>query len=148
DRSGEQDIPSCCGFQRKSKTSTRASKSARVTNAAISYVVRPPISSCLPQKDDGATYRVTPFRLALVFCGAARLTVALFPSGLHAAPLPPPGGLRAAPHASPGDLHGALAAAPSPPSGHQHVTPLAVAPLSLATIEARREPQPITRHPR
>src|SRR5262252_10745826 len=46
-------------FQRRAKTSTRASKSASVTNAAISFVIRPPIGLCLPQMDDWATLSKT-----------------------------------------------------------------------------------------
>src|SRR5215470_9462014 len=46
-------------FQRRTKTSTRASKSASVTNAAISFVIRPPIGLCLPQMDDWATLSKT-----------------------------------------------------------------------------------------
>ena len=46
-------------FQRRTKTSTRASKSASVTNAAISFVIRPPIGLCLPPMDDGTTLNKT-----------------------------------------------------------------------------------------
>ena len=46
-------------FQRRTKTSTRASKSASVTNAAISFVIKPPIGLCLPQMDDRATLSKT-----------------------------------------------------------------------------------------
>src|SRR6516162_8567436 len=89
-----------------------------------------------------------PFRLALVFCGVAGLTVASCPAALHVASHARPGELRAASHAAPGELCAVLAAAPSQPFGRWHVTPLAVAPLSLATIGERRAPQPIKRHHR
>src|SRR6516225_564459 len=125
-------------FQRRSKTSSRASKNARVTNAAISFVVRPLIGSrtfrsgmvlCLgvpvvdAQMDEGPRSG-DPFRLALVFCGVAGLTAAPCPAALHAASHAQPGELRAASHAAPGDLHAALDAAPSLPSGPQHLTRL------------------------
>jgi hypothetical protein len=89
-----------------------------------------------------------PLRLALVFCGVTGLTAASpCPAALHAASHARPGKLRAVSHASPGDLHAALDDAPSQPSRRQLVTRLAVAPLSLATIGARRAPQPsIRRH--
>src|SRR5262249_27762593 len=40
-------------FQRRRKTSTSVSKSARVTRAAISFVVRPPIGCCPPKREKG-----------------------------------------------------------------------------------------------
>ena len=45
---------------RRSKTSTRVSKSARVTNSAISYVVRPPIGPGLPTRGQRGHLQATP----------------------------------------------------------------------------------------
>src|SRR5262249_46220180 len=133
--------PSRWGFQRRSKTSMRASKSARVTNSAISYVVTP--LTCGPRsKGRRGHFQVTPLAL-LGLLWSSQTTAARCPAALHAAPHARPGDPRAALHVQPGDLHAAIDAAPSRPSWRQLVTLLAVAPLSLATIGARRAPQPI-----
>src|SRR4029077_21032096 len=54
------DVPSghsCCVFQRRSKTSTNASKTTTATNAVILFVVRPPIVRAFHKGTTGATLR-------------------------------------------------------------------------------------------
>src|SRR5262249_10646112 len=97
---------------RKSKTSTRASKSARVTNAAISFVARPLIARGA-QWDEGPPVG-DPHQ---AFCRIAGLTVAPCHAALHAAS-----------HARPGALCAAFAAAPSRPSEPQPVTASEIGP--------------------
>ena len=53
--------------------SARASKSARVTNAAISFVVKPRPFVRGFHKGTTGPPSGDPFKLAFVFCGAARL---------------------------------------------------------------------------
>ena len=123
-------------FTLKELADARASKSARSRTRQNRLSLGRPLIRAFHKRTTGPPFG-DPFRLALVFCG---LTVATRHAALHAAS-----------HARPGELCAASHAAASRPSGRQHVTPLAVAPQSphfLATIEARREPLPTTRHPR